>query len=60
MNFKIRAHHKPTGQKCDVLLICFVNKYVDVMPESELEGGNQASWPFSEIIIHQVFDPNEN
>lgn len=34
-----------------VLLICFVNKYVDVLPERNLEGGSQESWGFEEIEL---------
>lgn len=49
MQFK--ARHKTTGEMCDVLLICFVNRYVDVLPDSELEGGNQVEWKFDEIDL---------
>lgn len=34
-----------------VLYIDFVNQYVSVLPYSELEGGNQVSWPFSSIDL---------
>lgn len=32
-----------------VLLVCFVNRYVNVLPEENLEGGNQEEWPFNEL-----------
>lgn len=53
---KLRAYHKKSGHTEDVLLICFVNKYVDVLPEYELEGGNQLTWKFSEIELWQNVD----
>jgi len=46
-----KARHKKSLELCNVLLICFVNRYVDVLPESELEGGNQVSWSFDEIDL---------
>lgn len=50
-DFSIHAYNKRTQQQAQVLLICFVNQYVDVMPESELEGGSQVSWEFNDIIL---------
>lgn len=46
-----RAFNKKTKQMCHVLLICFVNKYVDVLPDENLEGGSQESWSFDEIVL---------
>jgi uncharacterized phage protein (TIGR01671 family) len=47
------AYNKRTKELCPVLLICFINQYVDVMPERNLEGGNQESWSFDEIELMQ-------
>lgn len=52
-NLKFRAFHKKSGEIENVLLICFVNRYVDVLPEAELEGGNIVSWSFDEIELLQ-------
>lgn len=49
MQFK--AMHKKTMEMSDVLLICFVNRYVDVLPERNLEGGDQESWNFDDIDL---------
>lgn len=46
-----RAYNKKTKEMEYVLLICFVNKYVDVLPERNLEGGMQESWKFDEIEL---------
>ncbi len=62
-DFKFRAFKKETGQMEFVLLIDFVNKYVDVLPEANLEGGNQESWAFDEIELMQftgLTDANGN
>lgn len=48
---KFRARHKKTGEFESVLLICFVNRYVDVLPERNLEGGDQESWNFDDIDL---------
>lgn len=48
-----RAWHKQKKIMCDVLLICFVNRYVNVLPEYQLEGGNQEEWRFDEIELMQ-------
>lgn len=48
-----RAWNKKTKQLEPVLLICFVNKYVDVLPEQNLEGGSQESWGFQDIELIQ-------
>lgn len=48
-----RAWNKKTKQMEHVLLICFVNKYVDVLPERNLEGGSQESWGFEDIELMQ-------
>lgn len=48
---QLRARHKKTGENESVLLIDFVNRYVDVLPESQLEGGNQVSWNFDDIDL---------
>lgn len=48
-----RAWHKQKKIMCDVLLICFVNRYVDVLPEDQLEGGTQEEWKFDEIELMQ-------
>lgn len=48
-----RAWHKQKKIMCDVLLICFVNRYVDVLPEDQLEGGTQEEWKFEEIELMQ-------
>ena len=50
---KLRAYNKKTREMCAVLLICFVNKYVDVLPERNLEGGSQESWSFDDIELMQ-------
>lgn len=50
-SIRILAQHKRTKEMCEVLLIDRINKYVDVLPESELEGGNQVSWNFEDINI---------
>lgn len=47
------AYNKKTKELLPVLLICFVNQYVDVMPDRNLEGGNQESWPFDDIELMQ-------
>ncbi len=46
-----RAWHKANKEMEPVLLICFVNRYVDVLPERNLEGGNQESWSFDDVEI---------
>lgn len=48
---KIKVRHKVTHVLADCLLICFVNRYVDVLPERNLEGGDQESWSFDEIEL---------
>jgi hypothetical protein len=48
-----RAWHKQKKIMCDVLLTCFVNRYVNVLPEYQLEGGNQEEWRFDEIELMQ-------
>ncbi len=45
------AWNKTTKEIEPVLLICFVNKYVDVLPERNLEGGSQESWKFEDIEL---------
>lgn len=52
---RFRAFHIEKRIWCDVLLICFVNRYVNVLPEYQLEGGNQEEWSFDEINLIQVF-----
>lgn len=47
----IKVRHKVTKELVDCLLICFVNRYVDVLPDRNLEGGNQESWSFDEIEL---------
>lgn len=54
-NLQVKARHKQSGEVCDVLLVCFVNRYVNVLPESELEGGDQVEWTFDEIEIFIKF-----
>lgn len=46
------AVNKNTKQKCEVLLMCFVNRYVDVLPLENLEGGDQESWSFDDITLY--------
>lgn len=48
---ELKARHKKTGELCSVLLICFVNRYVDVLPDRNLEGGEQESWSFNDIEL---------
>lgn len=48
-NIHILVRHKETGLKSNVLLIDFVNRVVDVLPDDELEGGNQIEWSFDDI-----------
>ena len=52
-DIKFRAFNKYTKETCDVLLICFVNNYVDVMPIRNLDGGSQESWSFKDIELMQ-------
>lgn len=46
-----KAYNKKTKEVEPVLLICFVNRYVDVLPERNLEGGSQESWEFDDIEL---------
>lgn len=48
---KYRAFNRKTKEMEPVLLICFVNEYVNVLPERNLEGGNQEEWSFSDIEL---------
>lgn len=50
---RFRAFNKETKEIEPVLLICFVNWYVNVLPERNLEGGNQEEWKFSDIVLMQ-------
>lgn len=50
---ELMAFNRITKQKCLVLLICFVNRYVDVLPDENLEGGDQESWSFDHIDLYQ-------
>lgn len=43
------VRHKKTKELMHVLLICFVNRYVDVLPENNLEGGEVESLSFHEV-----------
>src|SRR5687767_5726223 len=52
--FPYRAWHKEKKIMCVVLLICFVNEYVNVLPDYQLEGGNQEEWKFDEIELMQT------
>lgn len=47
----IKVRHKVTKELSDCLLICFVNRYVDVLPDRNLEGGDQESWSFDDIQL---------
>lgn len=51
IHLKFRARHKQSGETEPVLLICFINQYVNVLPERNLEGGNQEEWRFDEIDL---------
>lgn len=58
---KFRAWNKETKQICDVLLVCFVNQYVNVLPFENLEGGSQETWFFKDIELMQftgLYDKN--
>lgn len=48
-----RAWHKENKELEPVLLICYVNWYVNVLPDRNLEGGNQEEWRFSDIVLMQ-------
>ena len=50
-NLLVVADNKLTGERCTVILIDFSNREVEVLPESELEGGNTVSWPFKDINL---------
>lgn len=50
---RFRAFNKETKEMEPVLLICFVNWYVNVLPERNLEGGDQEEWKFSDIVLMQ-------
>lgn len=50
---KLRAWNKKTKELEPVLLICFVNRYVDVLPGRNLEGGEQEQWDFATIELMQ-------
>ena len=50
---KYKAYHKILHEMCNVLLICFVNRYVDVLPYRNLEGGTQESWGFDDISLRE-------
>lgn len=50
---RLRAWNRKTKQMEFVLLICFVNKYVDVLPERNLEGGSQETWGFEDVELMQ-------
>lgn len=50
---KFRAYNHKLKELEDVLLICFVNEYVDVLPDRNLEGGSQESWSFKDIVLMQ-------
>ncbi len=45
------ARHKRLDVVELVLMIDMVNRCVFVLPESELEGGNQIEWSFDEIEL---------
>ena len=52
-SIKFRAWNKKLKEMETVLLICFVNRYVDVLPFRNLEGGLQESWSFDDIELLQ-------
>ena len=45
----VTCKRKDWDKAQSVLLICFVNRYVDVLPEENLEGGNQEHWSFNDL-----------
>lgn len=47
------AYNKISKETEKVLLICFINRYVDVLPERNLEGGSQETWMFDDIDLYQ-------
>jgi len=50
---KFRAWHISAKMMCEVLHIDLVNRYVSVLPEKELENGDQQEWDFAEIELMQ-------
>lgn len=50
---KFRAFNIHLQEMQDVLQIDFVNKCVFVLPERNLEGGNQEEWSFDDIVLMQ-------
>lgn len=52
-NLNFRAWHKELKEMENVLLMCFVNEYVEVLPFRNLEGGSQEAWSFKDIILMQ-------
>lgn len=50
---RFRAINKKTKETCEVFLISFVNGYVEVLPDCELEGGTTQYWMFDDIDLIQ-------
>lgn len=52
-NLNFRAWHKELKEMEKVLLMCFVNEYVELLPFRNLEGGSQEAWFFKDIVLMQ-------
>ncbi len=53
MKIQFRAYNKNTKELCDVSLVCFINRYVHVLPESPIDRSCQQEWKFEDIVLMQ-------